>query len=445
MITMFDSTTVEQIPGDAPAVAGYVGGFWPDYGEDVKRWPHAKHLSIAINKGEDAECLDIEKGDATAADAPAWFHRQRDRGVDRPVFYASLSNMPVVEDELRRAGVSRAEYRVWDAHYTYEPHVSPGSDATQWTDKAMGRNLDQSLCRDTFFEVPSVPHVAEPHAVKLAPEKGRHQLALTSPEMRGENIRALQKALNERLEHYKSRIRVKENGIYDRETAHAVAVVARALGLEHYDGAPAVTRLIEHPNLRTPADRVREHARAKARLEVDAVAVRKDGTEEAIHGLARIPLVAAHFLGTHEEPANSNWGEPNPADWLKNFGFDSGAPWCAAFACSMVNLAGGAIHGGDPAFCPNLEAYARAGTNGFAEYRPSRDGMRPAIEPGWLALFNWDGGTEPQHVEIVKELGSSTVKCIGGNTGGPDPSWGGMVAEEERAYSLIVGYCRPRI
>lgn len=158
MYVMYDSTEPGQIPRSAGAVAGYVGGFWPDYGEEVKRWPHARHLSIAVNAGEDAECLDIENGDATPANAPGWFHRQRSRGVARPTFYASLSNVAAVEDVLTAAGITRHEYSVWAAHYTYIPHICGPSEglrswaqATQWTDHALGRNLDESLCVDSFF------------------------------------------------------------------------------------------------------------------------------------------------------------------------------------------------------------------------------------------------------------------------------------------------------
>jgi hypothetical protein len=255
---------------------------------------------------------------------------------------------------------------------------------------------------------------------------------LTSPEMRGTDIRDLQKVLNERLEHYKSRTRIKTNGIYDRETAHAVAVVARAEGLSHYDGIPAVTRLIEHPHLRNPHELMLEHERKKLAEHHDTIAA-------GAQGLARIPIIAAHYVGVHENPANSNWGEPDPAGWEKNFGFESGVPWCACFSCSMVNLAGGAIHGGNPAFCPNLEAYARSRTNGFDLWVADHQ----SAGVGWLALFNWSGGSEPEHVEIVKEIHSDHLVCVGGNTG--SEKWGGEVAIEQRPYNFVVGYCRPRI
>lgn len=160
MEVMYDSTDVSQIPADATAVGGFLAGALipATYPEVVRRWPHAHHLSIAVVAGEDGDCLDIEKGDATPADAPPWFHRQVKRGVGQPVLYANLSTMLAVIAALTEAGIQRHEYRLWTAHYTDQPHLCGPSeglptlaDATQWTDHAHGRNLDQSLCAATFF------------------------------------------------------------------------------------------------------------------------------------------------------------------------------------------------------------------------------------------------------------------------------------------------------
>jgi hypothetical protein len=149
--TMYDAVEVSNIPSSAGAVAGYVGGKWPTYAELVKRFPHAAKLSIAINASEDAECLDVENGDATPADAPAWVRKQHARGIKRPVIYANTSTMPSVLQAILKNNIKRSEVRVWSAHYSYQEHVEPGSDATQWTDKALGKDLDQSCCEPGFL------------------------------------------------------------------------------------------------------------------------------------------------------------------------------------------------------------------------------------------------------------------------------------------------------
>lgn len=158
---MFDSVDVAQIPASATAVAGYTGGSWPTYWDLVKKFPHASVLDIAIVASYDATCLDVEAGDATPAEAPAWVRRQHARGVRRPVVYCSVSAMDDLLAELERAGIKRKSVRLWTAHYTFAPHIcgphscgelrSTTADGTQWTDQALGRNLDQSLLHEGFF------------------------------------------------------------------------------------------------------------------------------------------------------------------------------------------------------------------------------------------------------------------------------------------------------
>jgi len=158
---MFDSIELDEFPNDPEAVAGYVNGYWPTFNALLKEFPKAKHLSIAVTSSANAECLDVEPGDATPADAPGWLKRQKDRGVDKPVIYVMLSQAQALVDLLDRAGYDRSEYRLWIAHYAYEPHLCDSrcgfglktkADATQFTDKSGGRNLDESLCRAGFLD-----------------------------------------------------------------------------------------------------------------------------------------------------------------------------------------------------------------------------------------------------------------------------------------------------
>jgi hypothetical protein len=166
LISMFDSIDPELIPADAPAVAGYVGGDWATFAGLAERFPHAQRLSIAVNAGEDAECLDVETGDATAAEIPDWLERQRGRGVARPCIYANAFTMEAsVLPVLAAAKIARASVRLWSAHYSTAHICGPSSckavsidmDATQWTQDAEGRDLDQSLLVADFFAVPAPP------------------------------------------------------------------------------------------------------------------------------------------------------------------------------------------------------------------------------------------------------------------------------------------------
>ena len=93
-LTMLDSIPADQLPaGDSFAYAGYMDGEWADYDAIRARFPHAHVLSIAVFASHDADCLDIESGDATPDEAAGWYERQKARGVERPCLYASADAM----------------------------------------------------------------------------------------------------------------------------------------------------------------------------------------------------------------------------------------------------------------------------------------------------------------------------------------------------------------
>lgn len=161
-IAMFDDITPSLIPVSAEAVAGYVDGKWPTYAQLVKQFPHAKHhLSIAVFASDSADVLDVEPGDALISQAPAWVRKERELGNPRPDIYTAVSWAQKLVDTMTVAGLRYGiDYRLWSAHYTYKPHLcSPAcgfgfreiAHATQWTDKAGGKSLDESICQASFF------------------------------------------------------------------------------------------------------------------------------------------------------------------------------------------------------------------------------------------------------------------------------------------------------
>jgi hypothetical protein len=151
-----------------------VDGRWPDYQTEINRFPNAHHLSISAFATDNADCLDIETGDATNSQAPAWVARQRQQGNPRPALYTSLSNAQTLIDTLDQAGIPRHSYRLWTAHYdpTLGSHLCKPScgyqfkdlaDATQWTDHQGA--WDESLLLDDFFTI--TPPAPEPtHLLK---------------------------------------------------------------------------------------------------------------------------------------------------------------------------------------------------------------------------------------------------------------------------------------
>jgi hypothetical protein len=164
---MWDDITVSSLPsGGSYAYAGYTAGLWPTFHELERRFPGHRLLDIAVFASDNATCLDIERGDATIAEAPAWFERQVARGVYRPVLYIQASGLKGLEQVMAAHHIPRHAYRIWSAHYTNKAHLcAPKScgyglseaDGCQWTSTALGINLDRSLLLPNFFDPRPAP------------------------------------------------------------------------------------------------------------------------------------------------------------------------------------------------------------------------------------------------------------------------------------------------
>ena len=169
-VVMYDDVNVSLIPKTAPAVAGYIGGRWPTYPKVVSGWPTAKHLSIAVASIYNADALDIEPGDAPVSLAAEWVKKQlalRTQGnkynTTRPVVYTSASWGQNLVNTLEKAGLKYdQDFMWWSAHYDpakgkhiCDPSCGFGikvrAHATQWTDHADNKSLDESLVVAGFF------------------------------------------------------------------------------------------------------------------------------------------------------------------------------------------------------------------------------------------------------------------------------------------------------
>lgn len=160
-VTQYDSVTLATIPPNPFALAGYTSGFWPTYLPMRSRWPTAHTVSIAVNTGRRADCLDVEPGDATPSQVPGWVRADRQAGFARPCIYSSYFEFVTeIRPALQRAGISRESVWEWDADYTYRAHIDLSFDGTQWTDVAFGRNLDASTVTRQFLSIAQPPLLA---------------------------------------------------------------------------------------------------------------------------------------------------------------------------------------------------------------------------------------------------------------------------------------------
>lgn len=188
-LVMYDSIDVSQFAGLAmDAAAGYVDGRWqtfPTLGRHVP--PGTKLVSISVF-GNPADCIDVESGDVNNSQGAAWARRRIDGGHWRPIVYTSASNATAMFNALRAAGVQRNQIRFWSAHYTNRHICSPSvcgfpqADGTQWTDRAHGRNLDQSELESNFFQTTAQRRrVQEPAMQVTFGPNGAAGIAVPSP------------------------------------------------------------------------------------------------------------------------------------------------------------------------------------------------------------------------------------------------------------------------
>lgn len=160
MFTMYDSVDLSQVPASPHAVACYIDGKYANEQEARRRFPHARILTISAVTEVPADCYDVENGDHRPETVPALVRLALDHGVWMPCVYADLSTMPLVKLHLAESGIDRRHVRLWVAYYNGAPDLPTGYDAHQFTDRALGRNLDESICADTFFR-PSKPTPVE--------------------------------------------------------------------------------------------------------------------------------------------------------------------------------------------------------------------------------------------------------------------------------------------
>lgn len=151
MIIMYDSITAADIPINAEAVAGYIDGSYHWSDTDWGRFPTAKKLRVAVFAStNDGHALDVEQGDATPSQAPAWVKMRKEAGLGRPLLYCNLSNLNDVHQAMLSAGES-AEY--WIASWVETgPYALEGAWGVQYDHPPhSGGHYDLSLVDESYW------------------------------------------------------------------------------------------------------------------------------------------------------------------------------------------------------------------------------------------------------------------------------------------------------
>lgn len=154
--TMYDSTSAADIPADAEMVAGYVDGAYLWSASDWARFPNAVHVQISTRaNGNVAYVLDVERGDATPAEAPGWIERMQAAGIEQPTIYCAASAVPAI-----RAVCAGLLYWLWVADWTGQPHPVSYAAAVQYANEATsGGHYDLSIVYSPPWPGPHVPPV----------------------------------------------------------------------------------------------------------------------------------------------------------------------------------------------------------------------------------------------------------------------------------------------
>lgn len=159
---MCDSITANFLPAGCDLYAGYDDGRWPDAAAIAARFPGKRVVRITTDPRDViGDELDIESGDATIADAPAWLIGRRARGAD-PSLYFSTALLTAVESYLARVRVPWDRAHWHRADYNGVQKLEMGESAHQWRDFGP---YDSSVVADYW---PGIDPIGDPDVLTPA-------------------------------------------------------------------------------------------------------------------------------------------------------------------------------------------------------------------------------------------------------------------------------------
>ena len=240
-------------------------------------------------------------------------------------------------------------------------------------------------------------------------------LRLTSPYMRGADVKAAQKALNAY-----GAWAGKEDGVYGEQTARAATQAKFMLGYADKQLTPIYGSAL-HDYLtgkKKPGIVMRRRA-----------ANRKSNKPMREKALAE----ALKWVGTKESPPNTN--RVMFSDWYGIRG-----PWCAMYVTYCYVQAGSSAFrkGARWAYCPFMVNDARAQRNGLTVV------PRANVQPGDIAMFDWQKDGISDHTGIVQTVPNTrgNFKCVEGNTSVGNDSNGGAVMVRDRNVNSVQVFIR---
>lgn len=167
-----DSTTAADIPLNGLAVAmGYANGLYAWKAADWARFHDAgiATASIDVNGSHPtADILDIEAGDATVGQAPAWVRAHNQAGGYPAILYADRSTLTPLFNALLAGGLHvQRDFRLWIATLDGTKSVPDmtGVTAVQYAGSLQtGGHYDESVIYDASWKAAPKPPAPPPPA-----------------------------------------------------------------------------------------------------------------------------------------------------------------------------------------------------------------------------------------------------------------------------------------
>ena len=154
MRRMADSVTPANLPQGFDVYAGYCDGLYNDVLQIKAMFPGKPVLAFTVFATDIiGDYLDVESGDATPAEAPAWIAKMRLAGHPDPGVYCSEALWTTVKGEFQTQGVIEPPYII-AAYPGPGPVMIPGAIGHQWIDHGP---YDESVVADYIPGVDPFP------------------------------------------------------------------------------------------------------------------------------------------------------------------------------------------------------------------------------------------------------------------------------------------------
>ncbi len=299
---------------------------------------------------------------------------------------------------------------------------------------ARARTWEARLRAAQGHQHPVPPRPDPPGPVPVPrPARTPRTFRLESPLMRGADVAAFQRLLNERFARWGIAKRLDVDGEYGSITRRAARQVAFGLGIPGTELAHGITPALR-TKLRAPSRRSAAEIASAGRRRGWRARLRR---QHQGRGAQAALAYARRHVGVVELAPHVNRG-PLIDRWNRATGTQLGSPWCGNFANACLMAAGFPT---EPwmKLCSAIEGNARAGKGGWSWVTTPR--------PGDLILFTINGAAN--HVGVVEAVGANGVQTIEGNTHrdyDPGRFWEGYGVfrrHHPAGRGPIRGYARP--